>query len=235
MTPIADTTNVLLVHGAWHRSWCWEKLVPELIAARLNVWTVDLPSASADGDGRAGMYEDARAIRERVERIKGPVALVSHSYGGLPATEAAGSVANVSQLIYVSAFQLEEGASLATTARAHGGQLPAAANGTMPPPGEAAIETLYGGVARADAERALARLVPQTVRSFHDHLTSAAWTDIPSDYVVCERDPAIPAAVQESMAARATTVHRLASGHSPFYSMPARLAQLITAAVRNGS
>ncbi|MER7811169.1 alpha/beta fold hydrolase, partial [Streptomyces sp900116325] len=40
---------MLLVHGAWHGSWCWEKLIPELTARGWHV-TVDLPSASADPD-----------------------------------------------------------------------------------------------------------------------------------------------------------------------------------------
>jgi pimeloyl-ACP methyl ester carboxylesterase len=228
MTIKSEVRNVVLVHGAWHGSWCWEKLIPELSAKRWNVLTVDLPSASAGSDGHAGMYDDAGAIRECVERVDGPVVVVAHSYGGMPATEAAARAANVSHLIYLSAFQVEEGESLASTVRTHGGSLPAVDNGTMQPPGENAIGLFYGGASKEDAARALARLVPQTVRSFDEQLTSAAWKTIPSVFVVCEQDQAIPAAMQDSMATRATTVHRLDSDHSPFLSMPASLAQVIS-------
>jgi pimeloyl-ACP methyl ester carboxylesterase len=227
MTIKTEVRNAVLVHGAWHGSWCWEKLIPELSAKRWNVLTVDLPSASAGGDGHAGMYDDAGAIRECVERVDGPVVVVAHSYGGMPATEAAATAANVSHLIYLSAFQVDEGESLASTVRAHGGSLPAADNERMQPPGNA-IGRFYGGAAKADADGALARLVPQTVRSFDERLTSAAWKTIPSVFVVCEQDQMIPAAMQDSMATRATTVHRLDSDHSPFLSMPASLAQVIS-------
>jgi pimeloyl-ACP methyl ester carboxylesterase len=222
--------NVLLVHGAWHGAWCWEGLAAALRAEGRRTFTVDLPSASAAAGNDAGMYDDARVIRKQLALIDGPVVVVAHSYGGFPATEAAAAAANVSQLIYVTAFQTEAGESVATAARAGGVPLPPARNGAMAPPVDGAADLLYGGVAHADADRARARLVPQTVRSFHEELTNAAWTTIPSAYVVCEQDQAIPAALQESMATRAQSVHHLPAGHSPFLSMPAQLARLITGA-----
>jgi pimeloyl-ACP methyl ester carboxylesterase len=227
--------DVLLVHGAWHGSWCWERLAPELTAEGWTVSTIDLPSASAHGDNDAGMYDDAHAIRARLGGIDGRVVVLAHSYGGLPATEAAAGAGNVSQLIYLSAFQAEKGESLAGVVQAVGGRLPAAHNGKMPPPDDEPAERFYGGVGQEDTDRALARLVPQTTRSFAEHVTSAAWKTIPSAYLLCEQDQAIPAAMQESMATRATTVHRLRSSHSPFLSMPVALARLITAAADHDS
>jgi pimeloyl-ACP methyl ester carboxylesterase len=226
--------NVLLVHGAWHGAWCWEQLAAALRDEGWQVFTVDLPSASAAAGNDAGMYDDARVIREQLELIDGPVVVVAHSYGGLPATEAAAGAANVSQLIYVTAFQMERGESLATIAQAAGVPLPPAHNSTMAPPLDGP-DPFYGGVPEVEADRARSRLVPQTVRSFHERLTSAAWKTIPSAYVVCELDRALPAAVQESMATRALSVDRLPAAHSPFLSMPTELARLITSAVITGA
>jgi pimeloyl-ACP methyl ester carboxylesterase len=222
--------NVLLVHGAWHGAWCWKELAAALRADGWRVFTVDLPSASAAAGNDAGMYDDAQIIRTQLAQIDGPVVVVAHSYGGFPATEAAAGAPNVSQLIYVAAFQPQAGESVATAARAAGVPLPSARNGTMAPPVDGAAEALYGGVTDADADRARARLVPQTVRSFHEELTNAAWKTIPSAYVVCEHDQAIPSALQELMATRALSVHRLPTGHAPFLSMPTELARLITTA-----
>jgi pimeloyl-ACP methyl ester carboxylesterase len=237
MVSTPNKPNVLLVHGAWHGAWCWDKLVPELVAEGWEVSTVDLPSATADTTTNAGMYDDARAIRDRLERIDGPVVIVAHSYGGLPATEAAAGASNVTRIIYLSAFLLDAGASLASTVRQAGGeQLPSGESGTMQPPDDGGpIERFYGDVAREDVERTLARLVPQTVKSFNEELTGAAWRTIPSTFLVCEEDRAIPAAMQEAMAAQATTVRRIRSSHSPFLSMPAELAQQITAAAMTGA
>ena len=58
---------------------------------------------------------------------------------------------------------------------------------------------------------------------------SVAWRDVPSTYVICDRDNAIPVPAQEAMAARADTTHRLQSDHSPFLSDPDAVAELIRA------
>ncbi|WP_433455114.1 alpha/beta hydrolase [Streptomyces sp. CA-142005] len=215
---------ILLVHGAWHGAWCWEKLAPELTALGWRVATVDLPSASADPENTAGMYDDARVVHERLAGIDGPVTVLAHSYGGLPATEAAAGAANVSRLLYLSAFQLDEGDSLAGQS---GGQLPSGDTGTLPA-NEDPVNYFYADVAPEDAERAAARLVRQTVKSFSEPLTVATWKAVPSSYILCEQDQALPLAFQEAMAVRSKRSYRLPTSHSPFLSAPARLARLIT-------
>lgn len=219
---------VLLVHGAWHGPWCWEALTPHLAERGWQVHTVQLPSASDDPDSAAGMYDDARVIREAIDKIEaaeGPVTVVAHSYGGIPATEASAQVAEkVARLVYLAAFQLDIGDSLASQS---GGQLPEGDHGTIAPnpdPGE----HLYNGVAPVEAERAAGLLVAQTVKSFSQPLTGAGWKSIPSSYIVARQDHAIPAQFQEAMAARASEVRALDSGHSPFLSMPEALADVIT-------
>jgi pimeloyl-ACP methyl ester carboxylesterase len=58
-------------------------------------------------------------------------------------------------------------------------------------------------------------------------LTNAAWRAVPSTYVVCEQDQAIPPFAQEAMAKRAETVLRMDAGHSPFLSHRQELAGLL--------
>jgi len=43
----------VLVHGAWHGSWCWERVVSELEGRGHRALTVDLPI----GDASAGVDE----------------------------------------------------------------------------------------------------------------------------------------------------------------------------------
>ncbi|MFF3561304.1 alpha/beta fold hydrolase [Streptomyces sp. NPDC002574] len=224
-TEDSSRPTILLVHGAWHGAWCWESLVPELTARGWRAATVDLPSASADPAHNAGMYDDARAVRERLAALDGPVTVLAHSYGGLPATEAVADAPDVSRLVYLAAFQLDQGDSLAGQA---GGQLLTGDTGTVPVPGEP-NRVLYGDVAPEDAERAIARLVPQSVKSMSEPLTAVGWKAVPSSYIVCEDDAALPPAVQEEMALRAERSYRRAWSHSPFLSAPAELAALITA------
>ncbi|GGK20400.1 hypothetical protein GCM10011583_60370 [Streptomyces camponoticapitis] len=215
---------ILLVHGAWHGAWCWEKLVPELTDQGWRVLTVDLPSASSDPANTAGMYDDARAIRRCLDGVDAPVTVLAHSYGGLPATEAAATATNVSRLVYLAAFQLDEGDSLASQS---GGQLPTGDTGILPVPEDPA-KHFYGDAVSEDADRAARRLVPQTVKSFSESLTEPVWKTVPSSYIICEQDEILPPALQEAMAARADRSYRLSSSHSPFLSMPGDLARLIT-------
>ncbi|MEU8836313.1 alpha/beta hydrolase [Streptomyces sp. NBC_01550] len=223
-TAVHGKPVILLVHGAWHGAWCWEKLVPELTALGWHVITVDLPSASANPDDNAGMYDDARAVRACLNGIDGQVTVLAHSYGGVPVTEAAATATNVDRIVYLSAFQLDEGDSLAGMSE---GQMPSGDTGTLPVP-ESPAKHLYGDASQEDADRATQRLVPQTVKSFSEPLTAAAWKTVPSSYIICEQDEILPPAFQEAMSARSERSYRLSSSHSPFLSMPAVLASLIT-------
>ena len=38
----------LLIHGAWHGAWCWDRVVPLLRAAGHDVVAPDLPAHGAD-------------------------------------------------------------------------------------------------------------------------------------------------------------------------------------------
>ncbi len=211
---------LLLVHGAWHGSWCWEPLRAHLTGWRVE--TVALPSTG--GPGR-GVQDDAEVVRAAVKAIDGPVVVVAHSYGGIPATEAAG-LPNVEHLVHVAAFQLDVGDSLLGTI-----------GGTPPPWWQVADgvvhaltpETVFfNDVDAATTADAVGRLQPQSLAFATDRLTNAAWRTVDSTYVICEDDNAIPVFAQEAMARRATRTERLRSGHSPFLSRPAELAAIVT-------
>nr|WP_258314423.1 alpha/beta fold hydrolase [Streptomyces sp. Act143] len=207
------------MHGAWHGSWCWQKLTPLLHADGWATRTVDLPSA---GSG-AGVRDDARVVLQALARIDGPVVVVAHSYGGAPATQAVAEAANVSHLVYLAAYQLDIGESLFSH---HGAPLPADPGGFQAVP-DHPVPLFYADAPAADAEAAAGRLVPQSTRSFGDTLTAAGWHTVPSTYVVCEQDQALSPDNQEQLALRSGAVHRIASGHSPFLSMPGDFAALL--------
>ena len=62
---------LLLVHGAWHGSWGWERLQAKLAAAGWAFHTIDLPSVAAKGEPRYGLHDDAQAVHERLTSIGG--------------------------------------------------------------------------------------------------------------------------------------------------------------------
>ncbi|KAK2628968.1 hypothetical protein QTJ16_002071 [Diplocarpon rosae] len=76
--------------------------------------------------------------------------------------------------------------------------------------------------------------------AFASTLTAAPWKTVPSTYVLCEADHAIPLPVQEGMIAAAKeaapsafdVVERCGAGHSPFLSRPDWLADRLAESAR---
>jgi pimeloyl-ACP methyl ester carboxylesterase len=158
------------------------------------------------------MYADAEAIAQAAAAIDGPVVVVAHSYGGIPTTQGLAHAKNVRRIIYIAASQLSAGESLQSL---QGGSL-------MP-------------WSRLHPRRAVSQLGYRSYASMRQPLTETAWRTIPSTYVSCERDNALPVAVQEVLAERADDVQRLSTSHSPFLSQPAALARLIRRSLARSS
>jgi pimeloyl-ACP methyl ester carboxylesterase len=221
--------SVVLVHGAWHGAWCWERVVPLLDAASVPLVVVDLPSVS---HGNATLHDDADYVRGAVDSVDGPVVLVGHSYGGAVIT-AAGVHPNVAHLVYICAFALEPGESVSTNALTGGDE----------PNDLAAAVVLGDGVVTVDPDRVVAaffhdcepeiaaaaahRLRPQSFAALTGEVEVAAWREKPATYVVCTEDHALPVALQRSIAARIGESIDWPTSHSPFLSRPDLVADLL--------
>jgi pimeloyl-ACP methyl ester carboxylesterase len=218
---------VIFVHGAWHGSWAWSAVIERLAAEGIRTIAVDLPSKGVETALLGDLHDDAEAVRAAVETAGAPALVVAHSYGGLPAGEGLAGVANVAHLIYLAAFMLEPGESLLGL---RGGVppdwwIPSEDGRTLLP---ADPEHVFFADCPPDvARRAAAALVPQRRDVFAQEIRAAAWQTVPSTYVVCRRDNAIPPALQERMAQRAGTVNHIDSGHSPFLSRPGEVTAII--------
>jgi pimeloyl-ACP methyl ester carboxylesterase len=218
---------VVLVHGAWHGPWAWEAVIARLTGEGIRTIAVDLPSKGFETALLGDLRDDAETVRAAVDAAAGPALVVAHSYGGLPVSEGLAESANVAHLIYLAAFMLEPAQSLLGL---RGGVEPewwrTSEDGRTVTPGDPA-HVFYNDCTPEVAEAAAAALVPQRKDSFRQELRAAAWQRVPSTYVVCERDNAIPPAAQEHMAAHAGIVSRLDSGHSPFLSRPHDVTAII--------
>lgn len=78
----------------------------------------------------------------------------------------------------------------------------------------------------------MAQLVPHAYQTFHAAYTYAAWKDVPSAYLYCTRDQAIPFAVQKLMVEQTgkgygIRTEILDASHSPFISKPEETALAI--------
>jgi pimeloyl-ACP methyl ester carboxylesterase len=103
-----------------------------------------------------------------------------------------------------------------------------------PQPGSTAVlrsdqlrELFFGDCDDDTVAEALTRATPQPLLAFGQPVRRVAWREVPSTFVVCTEDRAIPAAKQRAHAAKATRTIELSCGHHPFLSQPKTLAQVI--------
>jgi pimeloyl-ACP methyl ester carboxylesterase len=280
----ADPTPraLVLVHGAWHAAWTYERVIPPLAARGLRVVARDLPGHGLNARYPASYFErpiDAEGFATEVSPLAGVtldtyadsvvasidrlrergidrVTLVGHSMGGVVLTAVGERVPErIAQLVYLTAFM-----------PAH--QVPAVAyigapenEGEMVGPqlvadpqrvgalridhrsGDPAYrsrteEAFFGDLDAAD-RLACANLltpdVPAQPMATPIAITRERWGAVPRHYVRCLRDRAIRPALQDRFIAEAdaftpanrTVVHTLDSSHSPFFSQPDALAELL--------
>jgi pimeloyl-ACP methyl ester carboxylesterase len=226
--PNTPTPTLVLVHGAWHGSWCWSAFEPELRNRGIPVQALELtshgPEAAAVGDLRS----DVELLRRAVQAVDGPVVLLGHSYGGLVVTEGAEGLDNVTELIYLSAFLPGLGDSMVKLTG--GGNAPwmQFADGLLHVAKGWAEKLFYSDCPPDIAAKATSRLMPQSAVSFQQETRAAAWQHLRSTYLVCTEDRAISPDAQRRMAALSgSEVIELHSDHSPFLSQPERLADLL--------
>jgi len=226
---MADTTRVVLVHGGWHGAWCWERVMPLLDAAGVEATAIDLPFTGLEGD--------TTAVRAVLDRLEGPAVLCGHSYGGAVIT-GAGEHPVVRHLIYLAAFLLDETETLVSFAGDAEGSallraLRIADDGSTTIDAADAVEAFYHDCPAADAHAAVARLRAWPLGSGTTTPTAHGWKTRPATYAVCDDDRAVPVEMQDVMAARAARVVRWPSSHSPFYSRPADVAELLIRVARS--
>src|SRR5262245_52338766 len=110
VATMSETTSVL-IHGAGHDSWCWQRLTTELEERGEQALAVDLPCS----DPSMGLGDYTDVVLGALEPINGPVVLVAHSLAGLTAPMVAAR-RPVEQLVFLGAIIAEPGKALSDLA-----------------------------------------------------------------------------------------------------------------------
>ena len=238
-------TTLILVHGACHGGWCWDRLVPHLEAKGLRVLAPDLPDLPlTEKDPIARWGEIVAEMAER-EAQNDRVVVVGHSRGGVVISTAAEKVPDaIGGLIYLAASLLPDRQTMTGAWRAFTDQ-PAI---WVSPDAEGLSFTITEGVYHrlfcpmSDAETAAwgeARLRPEPIASFTTPIRTSAenFGRAPRAYIETTRDLIIPLAFQRSMQAALPCgqVATLESDHLPFFAMPERLADVLASLAGGGT
>lgn len=234
-----------LVHGAWNGGWCWEKLRPLLEAEGHTVIAPDMPGHGGDKSpiDNQNLEKYARTVEALIARLKGPVILVGHSFGGMITSQAACYIPNkIKKLVYIAAFLPRDGQSCVGITKnikptfhekvlASGYDFILSADGkTSKIAPDSCADFIYNDIPRDIALMLAKRLGPESNAAQQQAVVlNDKFNDIPKAYVRCVFDQTIDISLQDKMVAKTycDEVYTLETGHCPFESAPRSLANII--------
>lgn len=222
--------SVVLVHGAFVDGSGWKDVHEKLTKDGYEVTVVQNPTTS--------LADDVAATKRAIAKSSGPVILVGHSYGGSIISEA-GNDPKVVGLVYVAAFVVDKGESVASLTK------------DPPPPGTPPSPVLppQDGFLYIDKakfhEAFCADVDAKTAKFMNDSqngwglggvggvVTEAAWRKKPSWYLLASDDHMISPVVQENMAKRANAqLTKVKASHALMVSQPAAVVEIIEKAAK---
>ncbi|MBB3398682.1 MULTISPECIES: alpha/beta hydrolase [unclassified Rhizobium] len=226
-----SSATIVLVHGGFVDGSGWEGVYEILKRDGYEVIIVQNPTIS--------LADDVAVTKRAIATASGNVILVGHSYGGAVVSEA-GSDPKVSSIVYITAFALDAGESVASLI-------------ANPPPGTPVPPILppvdgflmldrekFAASFAADVRPQLASFladsqVPWGLDALNGQVSDPAWRSKPSWYLVATDDRMIPPDAQRTMATRAgATVVEVPGSHAIYISNPGAVAKIIVQAVTKG-
>ena len=228
-------TTFVLVHGAWHGGWCWERLVPALATAGHRAITMDLPVS----DGTATLADYAATVGRVVPDE--PCVLVGHSLGSVVGPLVAAEHAQVQHVVFLC------GVVPKLDARPWDGtprmEAPGAFDGLIEHPdgsttwadAEAARRAFYGHCAASDATWAFKNLRAQNNTSlWKTPYPLTTWPDARYSAISCTDDAAVTLAFSRHVCRERLDIEpiEIPGDHSPFLADPVLLADVLGALVR---
>ncbi len=233
----------MLVHGALHGAWCWDRLVPLLPGPAI---AVDLPGRPGNPDPRPlvelrlGDFVDAvvaGAGAAPTERV----VLVGHSMAGLSIRAAAAALGGrVESLILVGAVVPADGCAMVDDAppvvraflRARFTRQSALADGAMTLPRWMARSMFCNDMDAADTTLVLGSIVPDAPHVGLEAVPLVPLPGVPTGYVKMARDRAVGPRQADRCIARLAclappVVREIDAGHDVMISRPQLLADAI--------
>jgi len=232
-------TTFVLVHSAWLGSWQWDAVKQELEAAGHHVITPDLPGHGVSKILASEIYmtDYVDALTQILDSQLKPVVLVGHSFNGITVSRVAElRPYKVKSLVYLTAFLVPNDVSFFD-----------AVEGVQ---GSTAVDHFYLSEDRSQAfvaadqihaafahdtpletfEQVAPKIVPEPAAplAYKLEVSEEQWGQIPKYYIECTEDRAIPIEVQRSMyEGRVQESYSLKSSHTPNFSMPKPLAEIL--------
>lgn len=230
----------VLVHGAWHGGWCWEKVVPLLQQQGHQVYAPDLPGHGDDKTPLLNitLQSYVNFVCQLLDEINEPIILVGHSFGGVIISQVAENRPKLIQtLIYVAAFLPQNNQSMLMVSQL---QPPSRFVKLMTHditknafyfPSHAIKDFAYHLCDDNLIKSIKSRLCIEPLSPTHTpvKISNQNFGSVPRIYIQCTEDKAIHLDTQRKMCEQIPCqVFQLKTDHSPFYSDPEGLVGLIS-------
>lgn len=226
----AEQKTYVLLHGAWHGAWCWQKVAPQLRAAGHRVYT---PTQTGLGE-RSHLLNASVGLETFIEDLQNvliwedlhDVILVAHSFGGIVASAVADRMPQrLRHLVFLDALILENGQSpfstvpeaVANSRRALAGQSPAGL--TIPVPSADKL----GVTDPQDTVWLIDKCTPHPIKTYEDSLALQhdPGNGVPATYIAVTPYYAPTQASREYAKARKDwTYAEIAAGHDAMITSP---------------
>jgi pimeloyl-ACP methyl ester carboxylesterase len=234
--------TILLLHGSWHGSWCWNKVRPLLQAAGYDTLAptlTGLAERAAYGSLSVGLHSHAQEVARLLEMNDlRNVVMVGHSYSGLILSQVAETMGSrIKRLVYLDAFAANHNESafdffppefknlfihLATTGNGWG----------FPPP---PVETLVGAEAGAAHLALLTQLLsPMPLNTHVETQISPTnrWQGMAKTYISCKKFPNLDALKARVRAQSGWQYIEMDTHHDCMLTEPEALAALLIEAAK---
>lgn len=222
-------SDFVLIHGGAHGPWCWERVIPFLTdSGRVGqVVAVDLPVDALTVSGKPlqdiGIADYLEGVLSRIEQARlRDIVLVGHSMAGIVMPAVAHRISkNIRRILYLATSNPPVGQSIADLMQ----------HPLSPLSRGLDFEEMFCN----DLDEETAQWLTGNLREdpplpvVEKLAVSALPKGLPSTYIVCERDRALPVEYQleQARSAQVDEIVRLDSGHCAFASRPEELAELL--------
>jgi pimeloyl-ACP methyl ester carboxylesterase len=218
---------IVFCHGIWADGSCFSKVIPALQSEGYEVMAAQYGLDTAEGD--------VASVKATMGRVKGPVLLVGHSYGGSVIT-AAGTDERVVGLVYISALAPDAD----ETSQGQLNKFPPTdvfkyievTDGRvwLKPEGPACFA---GDLSEEEQKVVYATHYAPAAELFNHNAPGVAWKSKPSWFVVANNDRTVHPDLQHFAAKRmGASVHAIDSDHVPMLSHPNFVVDVIRKAAK---
>lgn len=232
--PMTQKPTIVLLHGAWHGGWCWQRVVRVLSGAGYDVVAPTLTGVSDRAhllSPLVGLSTHIEDVVRLVDVLEGDVVLVGHSYAGMVVSGVCGQRPDrIARRIHLDAFVPREGEAalelLPEQVQHHYVESVSDRGwGWMIPP--RSLEVL-GVTDPADLAWLTPRLTPHPWLTYTEPLGAGSPTsDIPSTFIECVAWMRVFRPQADRARGLGWDVRELETGHEAMVTAPDELARLL--------